>query len=202
MNTQLEPYIPPHPNAPKRKTRSLSKTTVSLPGKLRKQYANKFSESSIKGAKIDLVISTFNETIRHMAVNSREGVLLPKRMGMVQVLAIRTNPTNRGLDAVMSEKLGVRVHYNGLKNDGKASFINNDLRSDSCDIPNKHLWDFKPSVNFSVEKRQAFNKDRKKFKDSDSNFSSKFRRKKFFQREHAKKKEEEILKTYNEFDFS
>lgn len=137
-----------------------------------------------------------------MAVNSREGVLLPKRMGTIQILAIRTNPANRGLDAVTSEKLGVRVHFNGLKNDGKACFIQNDLRSDSCDIPNKHLWEFKPSVNFNVEKRQEFDKNRKKFKDVDSNFSSKFRRKKFFQKEHAKKKEEEILKTYNEFDFS
>jgi hypothetical protein len=211
MNIELIPYIPPHPNAPLfiRKTKGIyidsntkkSKPKVKTSRSTQGEFKKKNPEVKKTTKELTNIIRTFNKNLCEVALNNRAGVLLPYRMGKLQVVMCRSVKSNN-FDEHTSKKLGYKVYFNRLKNAGKFPLAQLDFYSESCNLPNKEFWEFKANPVLKKNIQNVLLIDRTRFSDVKNTLSIYGRRDRFYKKEFAIKNEEELLKTYNEFDFS
>lgn len=210
MNLELEPYIPPHPNAPKfeRKTRGITiakytkkVTTVRRGEDTIHEKLNKTFEKKKKNKELGDILRAFHRNLAKAALKNKGGVLLPHRMGKVQAVMCRSVYTET-VDPNTSYKLGYKVFFSRLKNAGKFPFVQLDFFANSCNLPNKGLWEFQATAILKKDVREVLAVDRTRFSDVRDSLAINGRRSKLSRQQFAIKSEETELKTYNEFDFS
>lgn len=209
MNTELTPYKPGHPEAPKfkRRTKGVSINIHTKKPESKRKYSdlvhNRFRSShlecDLKNYELTYILEVFNKNMLQAALENRSGVLFPNRMGKMQVVSVKQKDKQR-VDPKTSKELGYEVHENKNKNGGIYPLVIVDVYGDSFNMPNKYLWEFKASAGFKKEVQDAIKKDRTRFNPVKKEYIAYYRKDKFYKKEFAKEKQIELLKTYDEFE--
>lgn len=209
MDETLVPYKPGHPEAPKFKRRTkgvaINKHTEKAEPKIKystyphKRFRAAHKECKLKDSELTAILRAFNENMVEAALTNRGGTLLPNRMGKLQVM-MYPKGNKRRIDRATSEKLGYEVGFSILRNAGKFPYATIEVYGDSYNMPNKYLWEFKASAPFRRAQQEVLVVDRTRFVGARKEYIAYYRKEKFYKKEFAKKNDEELLLTYNEFE--
>lgn len=203
MDKTLEIYKAPHPNAPRRSKRPVGYVTMTFSRRAWLRFNKEHPELKISDAEKLNIVETFHENLWKECVENRNGVLLPERMGKLEIITYKASRKRLKIDRVTSKNLGYVVHKNPvLKDDGKKAFVDFITKSESYNMINKALWGFIPLGTFMRAKNAAFSENRGKYKGDKNNRAAGYRKDLFYKKLFARENDEEVLKTYNEFDFS
>lgn len=203
MDTTLKPYKPNHPNAPRRVRQPLGNVKLSAHARAQLLFDKKNPDIKLADREKGKILKAFNENLAKECVDNRNGVVLPERMGKLEIITYKASRKRLKVDRYNSKKIGLEVHINPvLRGDGRKTFVDFDVKSDSYNMMNKMLWAFIPSTKFKREKNAAFEKNRGKYKGDTKSRAAYYRKDNFYRKLAAKAIDAELLKTYNEFDFS
>ncbi len=210
MNTTLVPYYPAHPKAPISeiglKGILLNKCTKKVEVKYtnnhkgaHNQFHAEHKECTLSNIELTKLLKTFNENMVQAALTCRGGVLIPNRMGKLQVV-MGTRTKTKVIDKFTSVKLGFEVSYTKLRNKEKYPVANIDVYGDSYNMHNKYLWDFKADKAFRKAQQEIVSVDRTRFVGAKKVFVEHCRKERFYKKEFVKAQNAELLLTYNEFE--
>jgi len=207
---EFTPYTPAHPKAPKftDSVKGVRKNKIGVlddrnnwkaPTFAHKQFRAEHKECKLKDAELTSILQAFNENMMQAAIDSRAGVTLPNRMGKLQVVTVKKGKRKRIAD-VASARLGVVVHNRVNTGGGIFPLVSLDISSDSYDMPNKYLWEFKVFKKHLRIIGKMFDANRTYFSPAKKDLAMRWRKDKFYKKEFAMKQAAELLLTYNEFD--
>ncbi len=208
MHNILKPYKPAHPKAPKASRRAkgvlINAVNKAETKKIYSIYPHeRFSaahkECTLTNKERTKILRAFAKNLAQTALTNRAGVLLPNRMGKLQVL-MYPHVKQLKKDNYTSEKFGVVVHHSKLKNAGKFPLATLDVYSDSYNMANKKLWQFAAAPSFRKAQFEEIQKNRTGFDDAKLEYILYYRKEKFYRKEYVKEQSAELLKTYNEFE--
>lgn len=154
--------------------------------------------SKLGHTKVRDIIKQFNETVLQNIVDNREGVELPQGLGYVFVGSCKIK--KECVDYGKSIKYGIKVTHKNWNTEGYASKIFYSNCSVKYRIQDNNLWVFKAARKLKSEVSKAFSENWNKYIHIDENTKlSKYISigKKF---ERNIERNNERLKTYNEFE--
>lgn len=105
---------------------------------------------------IQYMIKRFNENLSEVAIDTREGIALPERLGSIYLASIE------GVNAInhkLSNELGRNVYQTNNHSDGKVLKICHTSRGKQANFEFKGLWKFFPSQSFQQRASKKFAKN-------------------------------------------
>jgi nucleoid DNA-binding protein len=144
------------------------------------------------------LVKQFNETVLQNIVDNREGVELPQGLGYIFIGSCKIK--KECVDYGKSIKYGIRVTHKNWNTEGYASKIFYSNCSVKYRVQDNNLWMFKAARNLKKHASKAFSENWNKYIHIDE--STKLSKYISIGKniEKLKKKNEDILKTYNEFE--
>jgi hypothetical protein len=205
---EREIYKPAHPKAPKYHRVILdtrvdtvdTKNTTPLITYIQKRLKKKYPQYKKTNKQATAIFRAFNENVVKAILENRAGVILPEKMGKLQVIMIKRNRKKKRINRYLSTKLGYVVYLDNERNGGKYPYLCLDVNSKSYSMKNKELWEFRPTQEFKAKIYNALTISRTRFADAGQEYLAYYRKNKFYKKEFYRKKEAELLLTYNEFE--
>jgi nucleoid DNA-binding protein len=154
--------------------------------------------SKLSHLEVRNLIKQFNETVLQNIVDNREGVELPQGLGYIFIGSCKVK--KECVDYGKSIKYGIRVTHKNWNTEGYLSKIFYSNCSVKYKIQDNNLWVFKAARKLKNEVSKAFSENWNKYIHIDE--STKLSKYISIGKnmEKLKKKNDEILKTYNEFE--
>lgn len=187
----------PDPRAPKYRAKSLHILTPTFYNKFYKQYPQ-YKDTFGTSVFLD-VLTAYGKATIQAVVDNREGADLPQRLG---VLFLGTCPTPkvRFPQDYSRQAEGIATRYHNWDTDNKLLkifYLNFQKR---YNFTHKSLWGFMGSTDFRKKASKAYLLNWKKYIEVENHLKI-YRTVQQYQKEvFAKKREVELLKTYNEFE--
>lgn len=100
------------------------------------------------------LLKNFHLNITKLAIDNRDGVLLPERLGWIFLSSIKK--PKRTVNEKLSNELGYDIGYSNNHTDGKLLKINYRSAAKAFNFENKDLWKFYPAQNFQDKASKAF----------------------------------------------
>lgn len=114
----------------------------------REQFTNK---------ELKKIIKTFNENMVQVAIDHRDGILLPEGLGWIYLATI--SRAKRKINHKLSNELGYDINYTNNNTDGKLLRICYTNKHRSYSFEHKDLWGFKASDDFKDSASKQFTKN-------------------------------------------
>jgi nucleoid DNA-binding protein len=154
--------------------------------------------ANIPHTDIKKLIKQFNETVLQNIVDNREGVELPQGLGYIFIGSCKIK--KECVDYGKSIKYGVKVTHKNWNTEGYASKIFYSNCTVKYKIPDNNMWIFKAARKLKKEASKAFSENWNKYVhiDPGTRLSKYISVGKTIER--LKRKTQERLQTYNEFE--
>jgi len=123
-----------------------------------KRFQNEYPEhSNMTLVEFNKTIKVFNKHIKNEVCENKDGVRLPERLGLFQIVAF-PRPKKKVVDYGTSNKTGVRCYHGNWETDNKISKLiyQNTLRGYS--FKNCRFWGVLPARSFKLSVSEAFKK--------------------------------------------
>lgn len=149
-----------------------------------------------KPSTITRIIEKFHENTIDAAIENRKGAELPERLG---VIFLGKYKGENIIDHATSMKYKKKIMFRNLHTDGYVASIEHDHYTDKCNFTHRDLWMFTATTSFRKKVSQDFIQNWKRYLNLEN-----FRKivsiaKKSGLENFLIKKEEGLLKGYNEF---
>jgi hypothetical protein len=165
-----------------------------------KTFKAKFSKyGDISDKELKKIIKVFNETVYQTVIDSREGVQLPEQVGWL-FIGTCDQSKKRNIDYNKSKKYGVTVTNKNWETDGKLCKIFFTSYSLKHKIKNREFWGFTACRNFKRSVSKAYAENWNMYVAVDPKKRIQLLQKSIALKDIDKRKMQEQLKTYNEFD--
>ena len=171
---------------------------------LNKKFFDKFKERHPKYKEYDNVtlkkiIKTFNRTVYQTVIDKRDGVQLPETIGWLFIgTCQQSKKTN--IDYAKSHKYGVTVTNKNFETDGKLAKIFFTSHAPKHKMKNREFWSFVACRDFKRTVAKTYPENWNMYVVVDATTKLRETYQKIVQRNIAIKRQEEALKSYNEFD--
>ena len=165
-----------------------------------KTFKAKFLKyKDISDKELKKIIKVFNETVYQTVIDSREGVQLPEQVGWL-FIGTCDQSKKRNIDYNKSKKYGVTVTNKNWETDGKLCKIFFTSYSLKHKIKNREFWGFTACRNFKRSVSKAYAENWNMYVAVDPKKRIQLLQKSIALKDIDKRKMQEQLKTYNEFD--
>lgn len=165
-----------------------------------KTFKAKFSKyGDISDKELKKIIKVFNETVYQTVIDSREGVQLPEQVGWL-FIGTCDQSKKRNIDYNKSKKYGVTVTNKNWETDGKLCKIFFTSYSLKHKIKNREFWGFTACRNFKRSVSKAYAENWNMYVAVDPKKRIQLLQRSVALKDIDKRKMQEQLKTYNEFD--
>ena len=154
---------------------------------------------NISDKELKKIIKTFNETVYHTVIDSREGVQLPEQVGWL-FIGTCDQSKKRNIDYFKSKKYGVTVTNRNWETDGKLCKIFFTSYSLKHKIKNREFWGFTACRNFKRSVSKAYAENWNMYMAVDPKKRIQLAQKSIALRDIDQRRLNEQLKTYNEFE--
>ena len=171
---------------------------------LNKKFFDKFKEKHPKykeydNATLKKIIKTFNRTVYQTVIDKRDGVQLPETIGWLFIgTCQQSKKTN--IDYAKSHKYGVTVTNNNFETDGKLAKIFFTSHAPKHKMKNREFWSFVACRDFKRTVAKTYPENWNMYVVVDATTKLRETYQKIVRKNIAIKKQEEALKSYNEFD--
>lgn len=103
------------------------------------------------------IIKTFNQNLVQVAIDHRDGILLPEGLGWIYLATI--SKAKRKVNHKLSNELGHDINFTNNHSDGKLLRISYTNKHHTYKFENKNLWGFKASDDFKDSASKQFHKN-------------------------------------------
>jgi hypothetical protein len=154
---------------------------------------------NVSDREIKNIIKTFNETVYQTVIDSREGVQLPEQVGWL-FIGTCNQSSKKNIDYYKSKKYGVTVTNKNWDTDGKLCKIFFTSYSLKHKIKNREFWGFTACRNFKRAVSKAYAENWNMYIAVDPKKRIQLTQQSIALKDIDKRKLNEQLKTYNEFE--
>lgn len=171
---------------------------------LNKKFFDKFKERHPKYKEYDnaflkKIIKTFNKIVYQTVIDKRDGVQLPETIGWLFIgTCQQSKKTN--IDYAKSHKYGVTVTNKNFETDGKLAKIFFTSHAPKHKMKNREFWSFVACRDFKRSVAKTYPENWNMYVVVDATTKLRETYQKTVRRDIAIKRQEEGLKSYNEFD--
>ena len=140
-------------NAPKFRP----KTKFVLSSKLYKDFLKTHPEyKGLTFQEFKAIVVEFNGQLREAAINKRDGIALPERLGFI--IIVKCDKADKSIDFVNSRKYKKLVSFRNWDSDDYIAKIAHSNYMVKYSFPNRELWKLKPTKQFKKRVSETFNK--------------------------------------------
>jgi hypothetical protein len=194
----MQNFNKPNLNAP----RYSSPKVKLIDNKFIKDFKEKYPEyEGMTKSSYKNIIKAFNEKLWKKAIENRDGIELPENLGYLFVGACQ-QASKENIDYGKSIKYGIKVTHKNWDTDGHIGKIFYSNYSSRYKLRCRVLWGFMANRYFKRAVTKEFRENWKKYVTVDKMVIVSTLFKNLTKKEIAVKKNEERLKTYNEFDLN
>ena len=145
-------YKKPNLNAARARYSNESVVTRESFKRFKKEYPE-YSGMQLK--EFNTIVRAFNIAIKEKVCENRDGVRLPERLGLLQIIAF-PRPRKKVVDYGMSNRTGVRCYHANWDTDNKIGKLIYQNTLKGYAFKNCRFWGMLPSRSFKLRVSEAF----------------------------------------------
>lgn len=150
-------------------------------------------------AELRKIIKYFNKLLHSVVIENRDGIQLPESIGWIFIGTCQTS-VKKNIDFAKSTKYGVTVTNRNWETDGKLAKIFYTNYAIKHKMRNKEYWGFTACRDFKRAVAKSYPENWPTYIVVDPTQKIKLNYQKAYYKDLMQKKEQEVLKTYNDFE--